>query len=230
MTHRQRAALRTSSSSHAGGTSAASSARRSAAAASAAISGGATRSTPRNVAFGRRTVWYGVAAAISRPRRAWTRNAVCRRRPPARMPVLARGSVMRPSSAASWVTTSPYASSIGPAVARASSATARSSSAGEPDDRTSAAPPSAARTSRSHSARVKTTVWRTPSRVSWPTSRASTVAPSNGASAAHPSPAGAVAATTARSSGAALLAAGLVGALTGGAPLSLNPLVKAVGD
>ncbi len=96
--------------------------------------------------------------------------------------------------------------------------------------RTSAAPPSAARTSCSHSARVKTTVWRTPSRVSWPTSRDSTVPPSNGASAAQPAPAGAVAATTARSTGAALLAAGLVGALTGGAPLSLNPLVKAVGD
>jgi hypothetical protein len=39
-----------------------------------------------------------------------------------------------------------------------------------------------------------------------------------------------VATTTATSTGAALLAAGRVGALMTAAPLSLNPLVKAVGD
>ena len=97
---------------------------------------------------------------------------------------------------------------------------------------TSAAAPSAARTSGSQAGRVTTTVRWTPSAASWPTSRPSTVPPCQGSSAAGPpSPAGAVANSTAaaievppRAAGGVVEPAGDTTAL-----LSLNPLVKAVG-
>ena len=64
----------------------------------------ATRRTPRNVAFGRRTAWYGDAALTTRPRRLWTRKrraaGACRR--PA-CPCSTRGSAIRPASASRWV-------------------------------------------------------------------------------------------------------------------------------